>query len=109
MEELGIESSTGNGITHLGALLGDNTFMTQAVGERVEKAAEVMDKLSSLKDPHSEFVLLRSCFTLPKISYAMRTMPPVPGVLQHWKDFDNCVRLTLSRIVGSSLTDALWA
>ena len=105
---LGIAPINNNGILHLGAPLGDEAFMRDAVADRVRKAGAVMDKLVSLKDPHCEFVLLRSCFSLPKVSYSLRTTPPTPALLDMWQIFDDHVRSTLSRILGSNLDDTSW-
>ena len=56
-----------------------------------------------------EFVLLQACFSLPKVSYALRTTLASASCLDHWVNFDSHVRDTLGRILGSNLTDTAWA
>ena len=66
-----------------------------------------MDKLSSLEDPHSEYVLLRNCLALPKMSYLIRTVNP----LNHQASmnrFDDSVRNSLERLLGSPMSDDKW-
>ena len=57
---------------------------------------------------HSEFVLLRSCFSLPKIVFLLRSTDQT----QHqdlWATFDDLIRDTLNQILGSSINDKQWA
>ena len=105
---LGIMSITDTGFTHLGAPVGDIEFTARIVKKRVEKARQLMESLPSLNDPHAEFVLLRACFSLPKVSYSLRTSPPALPCLNLWTEFDSNVRHALNQILGSNLTDQAW-
>ena len=67
-----------------------------------------MELLPLLKDPHSEFVLLRSCFSLPKIMFMLRAVNTTDHQEQLSK-FDSIIRGALSRILGATLTDDQWA
>ena len=63
-----------------------------------------MDKISLLKDPHTECALLRNCFALPKVFYLMLAVDPCHhqgGI----KRFDTSVRKTLWM---SCWRSALW-
>ena len=50
----------GDGIVVLGAPVGYTAFVKEKLQKRVEKVQSVVELLPLLKDPHSEFVLLRS-------------------------------------------------
>ena len=53
------------GIVVLGAPVGYTGFVKDKLNARVEKVQEVVELLPLLEDPHTEFVLLRSCLALP--------------------------------------------
>ena len=55
---LGIKVIEDLGFTHLGVPLGEEDFILQGVKSRVEKVRQLLDKLPTLEDPHSEFALL---------------------------------------------------
>ena len=61
---LGILPVREDGFVHLGAPVGSGNFTHAAVKQRVEKVGALLEKLPDLEDPYSEFVLLRSCFSL---------------------------------------------
>ena len=61
----------------------------------------VEELLPLLKGPHTEFVLLRSCLSLPKIMFMLRA--------EQLAEFDSIMRGALSRIFGSPLADEQWA
>ena len=64
--------------------------------------------LPLIKDPHSEFVLLHSCFSLPKVIYLLRAINPLAHQ-DFWSSFDEMIRDSLNHILGSSLNDAQWS
>ena len=76
--ECGIQLDTAEGIKLLGSPIGSLTFEEGIISEKIDKAEYLMEKLSELEDPHSEYVLLRSCFSSPKLSYIMRTVDTLP-------------------------------
>ena len=63
-----------------------------------------MDKLHLLEDPHTEYGILRKCFSLPKLSYTMRTVEPRP----HQGKLDKAVRKNMERVLGVSMLDHQW-
>ena len=85
---VGILPIEGDGFDHLGAPVGDATYVQRKVKDRVDKVEALLEKLPSLENPHGEYNLLRSCFSVPKVSYLLRTCPPTVPCLQHWKKFD---------------------
>ena len=73
----------------------------------MENIREVVERLPLLKDPHTEFVLLRSCLSLPKIMFMLRSV----NTIDHQEpllQFDSIIRGALSAILGSPLTDDQW-
>ena len=68
----------------------------------------VDNKLPTLEDSQCEFVVLRSCLSVPKMTYLMRTTIPTQSALRSWKNFDGLQRDSLCRILGSNLGDTAW-
>ena len=60
------------GFKLLGAPIGSHTFEDDTLEEKVHKLDQLMDKLSLLEDPHTEYAMQKSCFALPKLSFLMR-------------------------------------
>ena len=46
--------------------MGDRRFEREVLIKRVEGIRRLVQALSSLNDPHMEFTLLQSCFSLPE-------------------------------------------
>ena len=105
----GIKKVEDSGLKHLGAPVGSMAFVVNKIESRIAKVKELLDKLPTLKNSHSEFVLLRSCFSLPKVSYLLRTCPPLPEYLTIWEKFDGHLRDALNSIIGTNLSDFAWA
>ena len=95
------------GIVLLGAPIGSKDFVEREVRRKVEKVREVTELLPLLQDPHTEFVLLRCCLSLPKFSFVLRTTDTTD--LTHLlRDFDAITRDGLARILGCTLEDKAW-
>ena len=62
---------------------------------------------SLMEDAQSEFVLLRSCLSLPKIMFTLRTTDPT-NHYELWERYDNITRESISRILGTPLSDTEW-
>ena len=103
----GIPRIREGGITLLGAPVGTPEFVEGKLEDLVDKVMRVMNLLSDLSDPHTEFVILRSCISLPKVMHALRSCDTTPhtAVLQR---FDRLLRTAASRIMGPPLTDTQW-
>ena len=76
--------------------------------ERVDKVEIFFETLSSLEDAYYEYFLLISCFSMPKMTYLMRTTSPLPSNLSVWKSFNREIREALSCLLGSSLEQKTW-
>ena len=73
----------------------------------INKVREVTELLPLLADPHTEFVLLRSCFTLPKFAHLLRAVDTT-NLVAHLQEFDRVTRDGLSRILGTALDQRAW-
>ena len=95
------------GVNLLGAPIGSQDFVRGELKSKVEKIRKIVELLPSIQDPHTQFVLLRSCLSLPKLSFILRTTDTSPfnDILQ---EFDRLVRGALSNILGAALTDLQW-
>ena len=60
----GIPLDTAEGIRVLGAPIGSTSFEEDVILERIVSTEVLMEKLGDLEDPHSEYVLLKNCFSL---------------------------------------------
>ena len=105
---LGVLPVVESGFVHLGASVGSTDFIQVKVKQRIDKVQKLLQSLPGLKNPHAEFVLLRSCFSLPKVGYLMRVCSPSLPCLSNWKTFDSLVRDSLNRILGTSLSESAW-
>ena len=103
----GIPSIQEDGIVLLGSPIGSSDFERQAVDTRIDKVKELTDRLPLMQDAHCEYVLLRSCLSIPKVMFSLRTTDP----LHHqplWQRFDSIIRESLTRIIGVPLNDCQW-
>ena len=92
----------------LGAPVGWRDFVREKVVEKIEKVRQVTELLPHLREPHLEFVLLRSCLSLPKVMFLLRALDTSEH--QDLLDtFDSITRGALCRILGSPVTDDQWA
>ena len=96
------------GITLLGAPLGDQGFVEAFLKKKVEKIAEITSLLPHLQDPHTEFSLLRSCLSLPKLMFTLRTVATIPHHQATLSRFDQLTREALTRILGTPVPDMQW-
>ena len=71
------------------------------------KIKDCLSKLPDLEDSQIEMSLLRSCLTLPKVSFSLRTCPP-NHIIQATTVFDDATHDALSVLDGSSLTEWAW-
>jgi hypothetical protein len=104
---LGIVASTEEGFVFLGAPIGPPDFQKNHVREVISGVRDLVDSLPLVEDPHTEYVLIRSCFALPKIMYTLRTVD-AQGMDEEWAEFDNILRDGLTRILGNPVTDMAW-
>ena len=68
---------------------------------------DICSKLEAVNDSHVQYVLLRSCFSLLKVMFLMRTTNP-SVCLDLWIYFDKIIRDSFSHIVGVGIGDLGW-
>ena len=96
-----------DGVVLLGAPLGSAAFVARKVKEKIEKVKEISGLLPLLEDPHTEFVLLRSCLSLPKLSFILRVVE-TSGHRPLLQEFDRVTQECLTRILGTPINDRAW-
>ena len=71
------------------------------------KIGEVTALLPHIQDPQTEYVLLRACLALPKISFLLRAVNT--STSRHLlQEFDRLVRGALIRILGAPVNELQW-
>jgi hypothetical protein len=86
------------------------SYIASKFSLRVDKALTLLENLSSLGDPHSELLLLRSCLGTPKLVYFLRTSSPC-HISSEIAAFDTGIRNKFSDIIGfggHGLTNSHW-
>ena len=91
----------------MGASIGTDNFIKASLNKRVNRIAEITDKLHLIEDPQAEFCLLRNCLSLPKFEYAARTTHPAFHA-DPMSRFDALMREALSSVIGHTLDDKQW-
>ena len=95
------------GVTLLGSPLGSKKFEAEQIQQKVGKIRDTTALLPLLEDAHTEFVLLRSCLALPKISFLLRTVDTSYHA-QLLQQFDQVTKEALIRILGAPVGDQTW-
>ena len=98
----------GVGIVVLGALVGCRSFVGEGLSAGVEGVRAVVGLLPLVGDPRTEFVLLRSCLSLPRIVFVLRAVGAGERREELFR-FDSAVGGALARLLGSTLSDRQWA
>ena len=99
---------SGSGIIVLGAPVGYDAFTREVLEHRIEKVRQVTELLPLLRDPHCEFVLLRSCLATPKVMFMLRALD-TSKFGDQLDVFDGITRGALSRILGSPVGSSMGA
>ena len=82
---LGVMQIQDEGFLHLGCPVGSNGFVEQTLLENV------IEKLPTLQDSHCKCVVLRSCFSIPKV-----TGPQAKVILRQLNTYFNVCQFSLS-------------
>ncbi len=103
----GIERVRGGGIKVLGSPVGNEEYSRGFLEAKIASLEELLAKIHLLQDAHCEQALLRSCFSFPKLSYLVRTVPPAQHTLL-FERFDRGVRAAAEGIIGAPFSDTEW-
>ena len=98
---------TSSGFCLLGVPLGSSCFCESSALDGVGKIQSALRRLGDLEDSQLQTTLLRSCLSLPKFNFALRTCPP-SVILKATSAFDAAVREALEDITGGPLSDWAW-
>ena len=95
--------NTSEGTEILGGCVGSNQAKEAFLSKKVNKISDTLDLVEDLDDPQVQLHLIRACFGLPKISYALRTLP-YEHVVTGIHKFDRVLDHSLEAIFGSPLS-----
>ena len=95
------------GFVLLGAPVWSDSFCQLHAMKRVKKIRDIISLLPDLGDSQVEFTLLRSCLSLPKFVFLLRTFP-LPVIQDAIEAFDVVLHSAVSDIVGAQLSDWSW-
>ena len=102
----GVPTSDG-GFVLLGCPIGPAAHCSSIAMERISRVQNTLLKLRDIQDCQMETSLLRSCLSLPKISFMLRTCAP-HLILSALSAFDDIMRDTLADLCGSPISDWSW-
>ena len=103
----GIPKADPRGIQLLGSPIGSDAFMLEIVNKRISEIEDSLAKLSTITNSQVQLSLLRSCLSLPKLIYTLRTCKPA-ALESAYKHFDAIQHSALEDILGASLTPLAW-
>ena len=110
---LTFDSATLNSFIHvrpadaclLGSPLFDGTMLDSALQTCCEDLSKAIDRLKNINS-HDALVLLRSCFSAPKIQFLLRCAPCNDHPTLEY--FDKLLRSGLSSITNCAISDVQW-
>jgi hypothetical protein len=102
---LAVSRAPQEGFELLGAPIGSTNFSINILEKRIASIQRALDKLPLLQDSQAEFVLLRSCLSLPKFGFCLRTCDPSIHA-QSFAFFDDLQRDAFASVLNKPLTDA---
>ena len=91
----------------LGCPIGPKPYYEEVLQDRISGIRKSLATQHDMQDSQLETTLLRSCLSLPKFSYILRTTHP-SYIEEAARDIDVAVRETLEAIVGISITEWSW-
>ena len=90
----------------LGAPLFVGSALDQTWASRCDMLQNVLVRLKSLA-AHDALILLRSCFSAPKVLHLLRCSPSFDN--SHLLEFDDLIRSGLANILNCDLSDSQWS
>ena len=90
---------TREGFYLLGTPMGSVLTRNESVLRRVEKIRSILERVRNLQESHMEATLLRSCLSLLKVVFSLRTCPPV-HIFHALQTFDHIMLEALSDLAG---------
>ena len=87
--------------------MGSVLTRNESVLKRVDKIRSILERVRDLQDSQMEATLLRSCLSLPKVVFALRTCPQV-HIFHALQTFDHIMLEALSDLAGGPLSNWAW-
>ena len=98
---IGVRQSGNSWFLALGSPISNSGFSEKFLWEKLNSVRNITKSLPLLNDPHAEFALLHSYFSLPKVTFLLRIMDMV-AFSHPWTKFDSVMHNTLTEILGWS-------
>lgn len=89
----------------LGAPIGGEQCVDEILAGKLFELRRLSDRLSML-DAHDALFLLKNCFSIPKLTYTLRSAPCYSRKLL--TEYDDVIRSTLQNIINVTLSDDVW-
>ena len=101
----GIKHVKSSAATLLGAPIGGEQSVDEILTTKLFELRRLSSRLSLL-DAHDALFLLKNCFSIPKLSYTLRSAPCYTHQLL--SEYDDTIRSTLQSILNIQLSDDAW-
>ena len=98
---------TSAGFTLLGAPIGPSSFLSSSLSHTISNLSQTLSLLPALHDSQMETTLLRSCFSLSKLSTFLHTCNPT-SLTSFYESFDSLILSSLSESIGAHLSQWSW-
>jgi hypothetical protein len=89
----------------LGAPIGGERSIDDILASKLLELQRLSNRMTLL-EPHDALFLLKNCFSIPKLTYTLRSAPCYSRPLL--SDYDALIRSTLQSILNVSLSDESW-
>ena len=89
----------------LGAPIGGEDSIDEVLTVKLSELRRLSERLKDL-NAHDALFLLRNCFSIPKLTYTLRSAPCYTR--QILAEYDDVMRSTLQAILNIQLTDDAW-
>ena len=98
---------TRRGFSLLGCPIGPPDFCEEVFQQRILKVKASLSTLREMADSQLEITLLRSCLSLPKVAFVLRSCPP-SYIYSATDTFDRVIREALEATIGGPLPNWSW-
>ena len=89
----------------LGAPIGGEQSIDDILSTKLQELQRLSNRLTLL-EPHDALFLLKNCFSIPKLTYTLRSAPCYSRSLL--SEYDMLIRSSLQTILNVSLSDESW-
>jgi len=90
----------------LGAPIGGKQSIDEVLAVKLQEIRRLSSRLA-LINAHDALFLLKNCFSIPKLTYTLRSAPCYTSQLL--SEYDDVIRSTLQHIMNVALSDDVWS